>query len=205
MIGRERNSQCYILVIAILAMACLAAQRSYAEEAAPQTPVTVDAMPIMRLEAGGPTSFVSAVAFNPQGTTLYAGGWDKVVRAWIWDAESRQFVLDPAGTYRVPIGPAMEGVINAVAVSPDGMWLATAGRGMVRGASDLRHPGWKVPAAGTMSAAMRQDQGTIYLFNTRTRDVRLLRGHTAPVVALSFAPGAGWQAADLDLGRPGMG
>ena len=186
--GRRRNSVCRILLGAILAIASSAARFSFAEEAAAQPPAPVDAMPIMRLEAGGPTSFVSAVAFNPQGSTLYAGGWDKVVRAWSWDAESRQFVLDPAGTYRVPIGPAMEGVINAVAVSPDGMWLATAGRGMVRGASDLRHPGWKVPAAGTMTAAMRQDQGTIYLFNTRTRDVRLLRGHTAPVVALAFAP-----------------
>lgn len=188
MTGRRRNSVFGILLGAISLMTCPAAQWSYAEEPAPPPAAPVDAMPIMRLEAGGPTSFVSAVAFNLQGSTLYAGGWDKVVRAWNWDADSRQFVLDPAGTYRVPIGPAMEGVINAVAVSPDGMWLATAGRGMVRGASDLRHPGWKVPAAGTMTAAMRQDQGTIYLFNTRTRDVRLLRGHTAPVVALTFAP-----------------
>jgi WD40 repeat protein len=187
MIGRWRNFLYETLLSSMLVVICLAAKCSFAQEAAPPI-APVDAMPIMRLEAGGPTSFVSAVALNPQGSTLYAGGWDKVVRAWNWDAESRQFILDAAGTYRVPIGPAMEGVINAVAVSPDGMWLATAGRGMVRGASDLRHPGWKVPAAGTMSAAMRQDQGTIYLFNTRTRDVRLLRGHTAPVVALAFAP-----------------
>ena len=183
MIGLRRKSTRAIFAVAILT---LASRGSFGEQAA--QPPAADAMPIMRLEAGGPTSFVSGLAFNPQGSTLYAGGWDKVVRAWNWDATSKQFVLDPGGTYRVPIGPAMEGVINAVAVSPDGIWLATAGRGMVRGASDLRHPGWKVPAAGTMTASMRQDQGTIYLFNTRTRAVRLLRGHTAPVVALAFAP-----------------
>ncbi len=192
MIDSGRKSAVVILALAALTYA---SRWSFGQEAAPSP--AADAMPIMRLEAGGPTSFVSGVAFNPQGSTLYAGGWDKVVRAWNWNAQSNQFVLDPGGTYRVPIGPALEGVINAVAVSPDGMWLATAGRGMVRGASDLRHPGWKVPAAGTMSASMRQDQGTIYLFNTRTRAVRLLRGHTAPVVALAFAPAMSGKASIL--------
>lgn len=157
----------------------------------------IDTMPILRLEAGGPTSFVAGVAFNPQGTTLYAGGWDKVVRAWTLDPPTKRFTLDAAATYRVPIGPGLEGVINAIAVSPDGLWLAVGGRSLVRGASDQRHPGWKVPAAGAMTPAMRLDQGTIYLFNTRTREVRTLRGHTAPVVALAFAPVATGKTAVL--------
>jgi len=148
----------------------------------------IDTMPVLRLEAGGPTAFVAALALNTQGNVLYAGGWDKVVRAWIWNPATRQFSLDSAATYRVPVGPGLEGVINAVAISPDGTWLAVGGRGLVRGASDQRHPGWKVPSAGAMTQAMRLDQGTIYLFNTRTREVRTLRGHTAPVVGLAFSP-----------------
>jgi WD40 repeat protein len=39
-----------------------------------------------------------------------------------------------------------------------------------------------------MDPLMRQDQGAIYVFNTRTRAVRILRGHTGLVAALSFAP-----------------
>jgi WD40 repeat protein len=179
-----------IVFWAAVTMVSLAAEATLAQNIPParQAPDAADTMPMLRLEPGGPTSFVSALAFNPSGNTLYAGGWDKVVRAWSWDPVAKHFVLDAPATYRVPIGPALDGVINAIAVSPDGAWLAAAGRGLVHGASDLRHPGWKVPAAGTMTAAMRLDQGTIYLFNTRTREVRALRAHTAPVVALAFAP-----------------
>src|SRR5882724_675120 len=38
--------------------------------------------PLVRLEAGGPTSFVTALTFSPDGKLLYAGGLDKVVRVW---------------------------------------------------------------------------------------------------------------------------
>jgi WD40 repeat protein len=173
------------------ALACWLADSARAQDSPPAPrQADTDTMPILRLEPGGPGSFVSALAFNPRGDTLYAAGWDKIVRAWTWNAETKQFLLDPAATYRVPIGPALEGVINAIAVSPDGVWLAAAGRGLVRGASDLRHPGWRVPTAGVMTAAMREDQGAISLFNTRTHAVRTLRGHTAPVVTLAFAPAA---------------
>jgi WD40 repeat protein len=179
---------CRTTLVVATVNACLAVCAAWAQDAAVPAPGAVDTMPILRLDPGGPTSFVSTLAFNPQGSTLYAGGWDKVVRAWSWNDDDRRYVLDPAATYRVSIGPALEGLINAIAISPDGIWLAVAGQGTVRGASDTRRPGWKVPAAGVMNAEMRQDQGMIYLFNTRTRDVRTLRGHTAPVVALVFAP-----------------
>ena len=33
-----------------------------------------DKEPLLRLEAGGPTSFVTALAFSPDGKQLYAGG-----------------------------------------------------------------------------------------------------------------------------------
>ena len=59
-----------------------------------------DKEPVLRLEAGGPTSYVTALAFSPDGKTLYAAGWDKVVRVWTLNAEGR-FVLDSAA-YRVP-------------------------------------------------------------------------------------------------------
>src|SRR5213595_2447523 len=86
-----------------------------------------DKEPVLRLEAGGPTSFVTSLAFSPDGRTLYGAGWDKVVRAWTWDAARGEFVLAD-GAYRVPIGPGLEGgAINAIALSSDGTWLAAAG------------------------------------------------------------------------------
>ena len=151
-------------------------------------PSNADRTPILRLEAGGPTSPVRSLAFHPNGKFLYAGGWDKVVRVWSWDAALGKFTVAPSQTYRVPIGPGDGGIINAIAVSPDGNWLAVAGKSLVRGVSDLRQPGWVVPTAGAMTPEMRLDEGAIYLYDTRTRAVRSLRGHTSPVIALSFAP-----------------
>src|SRR5262249_51195252 len=82
--------------------------------------------PLLRLEAGGPTTYVTSLAFSADGQTLYAAGFDKVVRVWGLDKQTGKFVLDRA-SYRVPIGPGLEGAINAMALSPDGTWLAAAG------------------------------------------------------------------------------
>src|SRR5438128_8730113 len=77
-----------------------------------------DKDPLLRLEAGGPTSLVTALAFSPDGKLLYVGGWDKVVRVWSLD-KGGQFVLDRAA-YRVPLGPGLAGAINSIALSEDG-------------------------------------------------------------------------------------
>src|SRR5438094_1071115 len=92
----------------------------------PAAVVPEEPAPLLRLEAGGPTSYVTALAFSPDGKTLYAGSWDKTVYMWRWDEARRQFGLDPA-SWRVPIGPGLQGAVNAIAVSPDGNWLAVAG------------------------------------------------------------------------------
>jgi WD40 repeat protein len=142
--------------------------------------------PLLRLEGGGPTAHVTALAFSPDGKTLYAAGWDKVVRAWTLNARG-EFVLDSAA-YRVPLGPALSGALNCLAVSGDGEWLAAAGRSVFQGERGTRQGGWVVSADDALTDAMRRHMGTIYVFNTRTRAVRLLRGHLGPVLALAFAP-----------------
>src|SRR6476620_4429867 len=98
----------------------------------------VENEPVLRLEAGGPTSYVTSVAFSPDGRTLYAGSWDKAVYVWNWDSAAREYRLDPLATLRVPIGPGLDGAINTIAVSPDGSWVAAAGTSPMRGAADFR-------------------------------------------------------------------
>jgi WD40 repeat protein len=146
-----------------------------------------DKEPVLRLEAEGPTSFVTALAFSADGRTLYAGGWDKVVRVWTLN-DKGQFVPDRLSAYRVPVGPGLDGAINAIALSDDGVWLAAAGRAVYRQAAGFRQAGFIVPVAGGMTEAMRRDMGTIYVFNTKDQTVRLLTGHRGVVDGLAFAP-----------------
>lgn len=147
-----------------------------------------DKEPLLRLEAGGPTSHVNALAFSPDGKTLYAAGLDQVVRCWTIDPRTGRFVL--SGTsYRVPIGPGRSGSINAVAVSADGNWLAVGGQGLARSLAGFREPGRIYPEVGYVSNDMRLDEGMIYLFNIADRSVHLLRGHTGAILALTFAQG----------------
>src|SRR5207253_630232 len=146
-----------------------------------------DKEPLLRLEAGGPTSFVTALAFSPDGKLLYVGGWDKVVRVWSLN-EQGKFVPTQVA-YRVPIGPGLSGAINCIALSPDGRLLAVAGQGVFREEAGFRVPGLLVPSLGAMDSDMLRDQGTIYVFDTRTQGVRLLRGHAGQVLSLAFAPG----------------
>src|SRR5262249_10698027 len=116
----------------------------------------------------------------------YEAGFDKVVRVWTLDPATGRFVLDRAA-YRVPIGPGYDGAINALALSPDENWLAVGGLGAGGGRGGFP-PSGVVASSKSMSNAMRLDEGTIYLFHTKKRDIRRLRGHRGAVLALAFAP-----------------
>src|SRR5439155_451301 len=134
------------------------------------------------------------------GQTLYAAGWDKVVRVWKRD-ESGEFVPQRT-SYRVPIGPGQRGAINTLALSPDGRWLAVGGLGVFRGQAGFRLPGLVVPSAA-LTSEMRQDEGTVYVFATaKPGAARALRGHRGPVLALAFvAQGPGRPPALVSAGR----
>ncbi|HEX3316209.1 MAG TPA: WD40 repeat domain-containing protein, partial [Gemmataceae bacterium] len=146
--------------------------------------------PLLRLEAGGPSSNVTGLAWSPGGKTLYAAGYDKVVRAWRLDPATGVFALDDAQSFRVPIGPGIDGSLNALAVSPDGIWLATGGFGIVEGGMKFGEAGYLVPVKGGFTPAMRQERGLIYVFNTKDKSVKILKGHTGPILNLAFAAGS---------------
>jgi WD40 repeat protein len=148
--------------------------------------------PVLRIDGGGPTSLVTALAFSPDGKKLYAAGNDKLVRVWRLN-EDGQFDDRNQPTYRVMIGGGIPGAINTISLSPDGKWLAVGGRGVMRGERDYRHSGHVVPHIGAVDKTMRLDQGMIYVYRTdtpgnRLPEVHLLRGHRGPVLATAFAP-----------------
>ena len=47
--------------------------------------------PILRVDANGPVGVVAAVAFSPNGRTLYAGGRDQIVRTWNLARDGKTF------------------------------------------------------------------------------------------------------------------
>lgn len=149
-----------------------------------------EAEPFLRVKPGGPQSYVTALAFSPSGKTLYAAGWDKVIHVWEQDGATGRYTPRTDSTLRIPVGPGLRGAINAMALSTDGRWLAVAGHGIIRGGATFRRAGRVVPSEGVLTPEMRLDEGVIYVFDTRDRSVRVLRGHYGAVVALSFAPGA---------------
>jgi WD40 repeat protein len=143
-----------------------------------------DPRPILRVEPGGATAAVTALAFSPDGNTLFTGGLDKVVR--VWGHKDGQWTLTNA--FRVPLGPDNAGAINAIAVSPDGQWLAIGGRGLMRGDSGFRQDGVDTPVAA-LPEAYRLDLGMIYVAGTTNpAGGKVLRGHEGEIVGLAFAP-----------------
>jgi WD40 repeat protein len=175
--------------VAICCIAFLLSADHVTGQPAPKAAGEGGSPPLLRLEAGGPTAPVTALAFSPDSQTLYAAGFDKIVRAWQRDAQSGQFT--PATrAYRVPVGPGTAGILNALAVSPDGEWLAVSGLGLWQDAAGFREAG-KVFPVPALNREMRRQRATIYLFQTKPpHGVKVLRGHEGVVVNLRFAPGS---------------
>jgi WD40 repeat protein len=77
--------------------------------------------PVLRVETGMHTTHIQRAAADAAGRLLATASWDKTVRLWSLDTGDLVRVL------RAPIGDGNEGVFNAVAISPDGIWVAAGG------------------------------------------------------------------------------
>jgi WD40 repeat protein len=74
--------------------------------------------PVLRIETGMHIAAIWRIGVNQTCSIAATGSEDKTVRLWSLP-EGRLL-----RTLRVPIGPGNDGKINAVAVSPDGHWVA---------------------------------------------------------------------------------
>lgn len=116
--------------------------------------------PFIRIEAGGHAGPVNRLAIDAGGTLLATASDDKTVRLWSLPSGEAKGVL------RGPIGPAEEGELFAVALSPDG----------------------RRAYAGGITGFAWDQRGAIYLFDTATqRMLGRLGGLPAPVNHLAVS------------------
>jgi hypothetical protein len=124
--------------------------------------VQEEPVPQLMLDASGHTARINALAYTPDGKQLVSAGDDKVIRVWDWQAGNT------VRTIRGQVGPGDEGKIYAIALSPDGRWLA---------------------AGGVTHKECRARCGEIRLYDFATGNlVGLFRGHTQIVLRLAFSP-----------------
>jgi WD40 repeat protein len=82
---------------------------------------TADELPVLMLDTGGHMAIINDLAFTPDGKQLVSAADDKVIRIWDWQAgKTIRFI-------RGEVGPGNEGKPFAMALSPDGRWLAAGG------------------------------------------------------------------------------
>ncbi len=121
--------------------------------------------PLLQLDTGGHMAKIQGLAFTPDGNFVVSASDDKVIRIWDWRAEKT------VRTIRGRAAPGGMGHIYAMALSPNGRWLAAAG--------------WMAEGNGVRDDAV----GDIRLYDFKSGELRaLLRGHTDVVNGLAFSP-----------------
>lgn len=139
------------LAIAVLLVAALAAVQ----------PAAATERPFLQLDTGGHMSLIRSIVFTPDGQRLISASDDKTIR--VWDLKSGRTIQ----TLRGDIGEGEAGKIYALAISPDGRWLAAGGRTGLPGMPN--HP--------------------IRIYDLSTGQLAtLLDGHVEPVLSLAFSP-----------------
>ena len=106
------------LFLAILAVAVLAVA-ARAED-------LPDRRPMLRIEPGMHTAMIRRIGVDAACTLMVTGSDDKTARLWALP-EGGRGEAKLLRTLRVPIGEGDDGKVYAVALSPDGRWVAAGG------------------------------------------------------------------------------
>ncbi len=152
---------------------------------------------ILRYDAGGIDNVVKSVQWSPDGKTLYAAGWNKVVQVYRLDEAKQQFRYFPSQNFRIPADTGRSGGIEAMLVSPSGRTLIVAGsawHGIVQ-----QPTGFEWPRSQTEEKDWLQI-GSIYVFDTVTRACRVFRGHNGAVRQLAFVENGNEPSQFVSLG-----
>ncbi len=123
---------------------------------------------IPQLDTGGHMAIVRGIAFTPDGKQVVSAGEDKVIR--VWDLASGKTVR----TIRGESALGSLGKIFAMALSPDGKWLAVGGD-------------FETSTSTKSGENVKAQKIRLYDFESGTL-VALLKGHAGIVRSLAFSP-----------------
>ncbi len=82
--------------------------------------------PVLRIEPGMHTAPIKRIGVDAACTLMVTGSDDKTARLWALPQSGRGNP-ELKRILRVPIGEGNEGKVYAVALSPDGKWVAAGG------------------------------------------------------------------------------
>jgi WD40 repeat protein len=91
-----------------------------------EVPLPKECDVFLRIEPGMHIAPINRIGVNAAGTLVVTGSDDKTARLWALP-KSGQGTPKLSRTLRVPIGEGNDGKIYAVALSPDGKWVAAGG------------------------------------------------------------------------------
>ena len=136
--------------------------------------------PWLRINAGGHTASVRALAFSPDGKRLCSAGVDKIIEVWNLSALARDIrrTFLRERTIRWQVARGLRGSIFALAAAPSDGLLAFGGYG----------------AMGSLGEIMlvRPVDGGL---------VKVLEGHRQSICSLSFSRDGNWLASSDAAGR----
>ena len=124
----------------------------------------------------GSIGVVSAIEFSPDSRFLYVAGLDKAIHAWnLLELKPNEFRPTHVSTMRWEISRGYQGKLDAMAISPDGKWIAAGGTS-ARNNGDI---GLWDTGTGRMATP------SVLPLN---RTAQPVNGHAATVTGMDFSP-----------------
>ena len=149
---------------------------------AAQAEELLDQSPMLRIDPGMHTASIKRIGVDAACSLMVTGSDDKTARLWALP-EGGRGAPELLRTLRVPIGEGNDGKVDAVALSPNGKWVAAGG--------------WDVGYVG-----VGRGTNSVYIFDgVSGRLIRRLGRLGSVVLHLAFSPDGSRLAATLGGGE----